>query len=433
MNGWAMMACGPQKRAIEEGCMPYRLIKYGLSSKHPDERMFRAPSGLKESYDAVIIGAGGHGLAAAYYLARDFGITDVAVLEKGYIGAGGTGRNTAIIRSNYLTPEGVKFYDESIRLFKDLSGEFDLNLFYSERGHFTLAHSDSAIRTMRWRTEVNKHLGVDSEYVEPESVKAACPPIDLTCGGDAPIMGALYHPPGAIARHDAVAWGYGAGADDRGVEIHQGTEVTGIDVKKDRVVGVRTTGGYVRTPKVLSAVAGWTPQVADMVGLRTPLTVRPLQACVTEPLKPFLDKIIVSGSLHVYVSQSSRGELVMGGSTDPYELNSMRSTLEFAEGLSGHMLDLFPALSNVKILRVWAGLCDMTPDFAPIMGRTPVGGFYIDAGWGTWGFKATPVSGKTMAQTVATDREPELIHAFRLSRFEELELTGEKGAASVGH
>jgi sarcosine oxidase, subunit beta len=413
--------------------MPYRLIKYGLSSKHPDKRMFTEPSGLKESYDAVIIGAGGHGLAAAYYLARDYGITDVAVLEKGYIGAGGTGRNTAIIRSNYLTPEGVKFYDESIRLFKDLSNDFDLNLFYSERGHFTLAHSDSSIRTMRWRAEVNKHMGVDSEYVEPEDVKAACPPIDLTCGGDAPIMGALYHPPGAIARHDAVAWGYGAGADERGVEIHQSTEVTGIDVKNDRVVGVRTNRGYVKTPRVLSAVAGWTPSITDMVGLRTPLTVRPLQACVTEPLKPFLDKIIVSGSLHVYVSQSSRGELVMGGSTDPYELNSMRSTLEFAEGLSGHMLDLFPFLSNVKILRVWAGLCDMTPDFAPIMGRTPVEGFYIDAGWGTWGFKATPVSGKTMAQTVATDREPELIHAFRLSRFENLVLTGEKGAASVGH
>jgi sarcosine oxidase subunit beta len=413
--------------------MPYRLIKYGLSNKHPDKRMFTTPSGLKESYDAVIIGAGGHGLAAAYYLARDFGVTDVAVLEKGYIGAGGTGRNTAIIRSNYLTPEGVKFYDESIRLFKDLSNDFDLNLFYSERGHFTLAHSDSSIRTMRWRAEVNKHMGVDSEYVEPEDVKAACPPIDLTCGGDAPIMGALYHPPGAIARHDAVAWGYGAGADERGVEIHQGTEVTGIDVKNNRVVGVRTNRGYVKAPRVLSAVAGWTPSITDMIGLRTPLTVRPLQACVTEPLKPFLNKIIVSGSLHVYVSQSSRGELVMGGSTDPYELNSMRSTLEFAEGISGHMLDLFPFLSNVKILRVWAGLCDMTPDFAPIMGRTPVEGFYIDAGWGTWGFKATPVSGKTMAQTVATDREPELIHAFRLSRFENLVLTGEKGAASVGH
>lgn len=413
--------------------MPLRLIKYGFSSKHPDGRMFREPSGLKGSYDVVIIGAGGHGLAAAYYLARDHGITNVAVLEKSYIGAGGTGRNTTIVRSNYLTPEGVAFYDESIRLFKGLSSEFDLNLFYSERGHFTLAHSDSAVRTMRWRAEVNKHMDVDSEYVEADFVKKECPYIDLTCGGDAPIMGALYHPPGAIARHDAVAWGYGAGADERGVEIHQNTEVTGIDVKDDRVVGVETNRGYIRTSKVLSAVAGWTPRITDMVGVRTPLTVRPLQACVTEPLKPFLDKIVVSGSLHVYVSQSARGELVMGGATDPYDLHSMRASLEFAEGLSGHMLDLFPSLSNVKLLRVWAGLCDMTPDFAPIMGKTPVEGFYLDAGWGTWGFKATPVSGKTMAETVATDETPEMIDAFRLSRFSELDLTGEKGAASVGH
>src|SRR3712207_6394181 len=198
--------------------MPYRLIKYGLSSKHPDKRMFTTPSGLKESYDAVIIGAGGHGLAAAYYLARDYGITNVAVLEKSYIGAGGTGRNTTIIRSNYLTPEGVKFYDESIRLFKDLSGDFNLNLFYSERGHFTLAHSDSSIRTMRWRAEVNKHMGVDSEYVEPEDGKEACPQIDLTCGGEAPIMGALYQPPGAIAAPDALAWGHRAGGGNPGGE-----------------------------------------------------------------------------------------------------------------------------------------------------------------------------------------------------------------------
>lgn len=413
--------------------MPYRLIKYGLSSKHPDKRMFTEREDLKESYDAVIVGAGGHGLAAAYYLARDHGVTNVAVLEKSYIGAGGTGRNTAIIRSNYLTPEGVAFYDESIRLFKDLSDDFDMNLFYSERGHFTLAHSDSALRTTRWRVEVNKHMGVNSEYVEPEDVKEACPEIDLSCGGDQPILGALYHPPGAIARHDAVAWGYGAGADQRGVEIHQGTSVEGIDVKNNKVVGVRTNRGYIRTSKVLSAVAGWTPDITEMVGIRTPLTVKPLQACVTEPLKPFLNVIVVSGSLHVYFSQSSRGELVMGGATDPYDLNSMRATLDFTEGLSGHLLDMFPMLSNVKILRAWAGLCDMTPDFAPIMGKTPIDGFYIDAGWGTWGFKATPVSGKTMAETVANDRAPDLIDAFRLSRFDDLELTGEKGAASVGH
>lgn len=395
--------------------------------------MFREPERLKRRYDVVIIGAGGHGLACAYYLARDHGITNVAVLEKSYIGSGGTGRNTAIVRSNYLTPEGVRFYDESVRLFRDLSSDFDLNLFYSERGHFTLAHSDAALRTMRWRAEVNKHMGVESEVVDRAFIKQRCPPIDLDCGHNMPIVGALYHAPGAIARHDAVAWGYGRGADQRGVEIHQQTEVTGIRVEGQKVIGVDTSQGFIETENVLSAVAGFTPRITAMVDLRTPLVIQPLQACVTEPLKPWLDAIIVSASLHLYVSQSARGELVMGASLDPYEVHSVRSTLDFTEGLAGHMLELFPSLSDVKVLRQWAGLSDMTPDFSPIMGRTPVEGFYIDAGWGTWGFKATPVCGKTMAHTIAHRKEHELIEPFRLSRFEEFELVGEKGAASVGH
>jgi len=217
--------------------------------------MFRTPDRLKPAYDVVIVGGGGHGLAAAYYLARDFGISNVAVLERGYIGGGNTGRNTTIIRSNYLTPEGVAFYDKSVELWQDLSQDFDLNLFYSTRGHFTLAHTDSAVRTMRWRAEVNKHFGVKSELVGPEDVRAACPQMDLSCGGHTPVMGALYHAPGAIARHDAVAWGYGRGADMRGVEIHQRTEVTGIDVEDGQVVGVRTNRGNIATRKVLSAVA----------------------------------------------------------------------------------------------------------------------------------------------------------------------------------
>jgi len=395
--------------------------------------MFRVPEGLKPAYDVVIVGAGGHGLAAAYYLARDFGITNVAVLERGYIGGGNTGRNTTIIRSNYLTPEGVAFYDKSVELWQDLSQDFDLNLFYSTRGHFTLAHTDSSVRTMRWRAEVNKHLGVRSELVGPEDVQAACPQMDLSCGGHTPVMGALYHGPGAIARHDAVAWGYGRGADMRGVEIHQRTEVTGIDVVDGKVVGVRTNRGSIATRKVLCAVAGFTPRITHMVGLRTPITIHPLQAMVTEPMKPWLDPIIVSGSLHVYVSQSARGELVMGASLDPYELHSTRSTFDFAESLSAHMLELFPFLSSAKANRQWAGMADMTPDFAPIMGKTPVEGFYLDSGWGTWGFKATPVCGKTMAHTVANDEDHSLIRAFNLSRFANYKLTGEKGAASVGH
>lgn len=413
--------------------MPLRLLRFALSKKYPEPRMFRVHDRLRKTYDVVIIGGGGHGLASAYYLARDYGITNVAVLEKGYIGGGNTGRNTTIIRSNYLTPEGVAFYDQSVKLFEDLSQDFDLNIFYSTRGHFTLAHTDSALRTMRWRAEVNKHLGVESEVVGPEEVKKACPPIDITCGGHAPILGALYHAPGAVARHDAVAWGYGRGADRRGVEIHQRTEVLGIDVEGGRVKGVQTSRGYISTRKVLCAVAGSTPRITQMVGLRTPIYVHPLQAMVTEPLKPWLDTILVSGSLHVYVSQSDRGELVMGASLDPYEVQSTRSTLDFVEGLAAHMLDLFPFLSNVKVNRQWAGMADMTPDFAPIMGKTPIEGFYLDAGWGTWGFKATPVCGKTMSYTVANDQDHELIRAFSLSRFAEFNLTGEKGAASVGH
>ena len=387
----------------------------------------------KAAYDVVIVGAGGHGLGAAYYLAKEHGITNVAVIDKGWLGGGNTGRNTTIIRSNYLTPEGVAFYDKSVELWQDLSQDFDLNLFYSTRGHFTLAHNDASVRTMRWRAEVNKHLGVRSELVGPRDIQDACPLMDLNCGGHTPVMAALYHAPGSIARHDAVAWGYGRGADQRGVEIHQKTEVTAIDVQGGKVRGVHTNQGYIATNKVLCAVAGFTPRVTHMVGLTTPIYVHPLQAMVSEPMKPWLDPILVSGSLHIYVSQSARGELVMGASLDPYEVQSTRSTLDFVEGLSAHMLDMFPFLSNVRVNRQWAGMADMTPDFAPILGKTPVEGFYLDAGWGTWGFKATPVCGKTMSYTVANDRNHPLIEGFNLSRFETYQLTGEKGAASVGH
>jgi sarcosine oxidase subunit beta len=411
-----------------------RLLKFGFSKEYLEPRMFRRPDGLRDRYDVVIIGGGGHGLAAAYYLAHEFGITNVAVLEKSYIGSGGTGRNTAIIRSNYLTEEGVNFYQASVDLFQDLSRTLDLNLFYSPRGHFTLAHSPASLRTMRWRAEANKHLGVESETVGPDFIQKKIPELDLTCGGkQPPVHGALYHPPGAIARHDAVAWGYARGADQKGCEIHQETTVTDIEIKDGAVEGVHTDKGYIQTDRVLSAVAGWTTGIQEMVGLRSPLVVHPLQAVVTEPTKPWLDAIVVSGSLHTYISQSSRGELVAGAALDPYELISTRSTLTFAEGLAGHMLDLFPFLGDIKIMRQWAGLCDMTPDFSPIMGTTPVKGFYIDAGWGTWGFKATPISGYTMAHTLATGRNHELIEPFNLSRFSRFNLVGEKGAASVGH
>ena len=413
--------------------MPLELLRYGLARRYPAQRFFPARAPLRPSYDVVIIGGGGHGLATAYYLAKDHGAKSVAVLERGWLAGGNTARNTAIIRSNYLTPEGVRFYDESVRLFQDLSADFDLNILYSTRGHLTLAHTDAAVRTARWRAEVNKHLGVNSSLVWPDDIRRLCPELNLSDEVRYPILAALYHPPGSIARHDAVAWGYARGAARRGVEIHTHTEVTGIRIDQGRAVGVETSRGFVKAGRILQSVAGNSSEVARMAGLRLPIRTIPLQACVSEPYKPVLDPIIVSGSLHVYISQSARGEFVMGGSTDPYTLYHTRSTLDFKEGLMAHMLELFPFLAKAKVLRQWAGLADMTPDFSPVMGPTPVRDYFIDAGWGTWGFKATPVCGKRMAECLATGTAPDLIAPFALDRFDRFQQVGEKGAASVGH
>jgi len=418
--------------------MPFGLLKFGLNKGHPVPRALPPATDLKSSYDIVIVGGGGHGLATAYYLARDHGITNVAVLDKGYIGGGNTGRNTTIIRSNYLTPEGVKFYDESVTLYQDLANDFDMNLMYSTRGHYTLAHTDSAIRTMRWRAEVNKHMGINSELVLRDELQKMVPQLNYSEDVRYPIMGALFHEPGAIARHDAVAWGYGVGAAKRGVELHQNTEVTGFEITPAngapaKITGVKTTRGTIQAGKVIQAVAGMSGVVAKMAGFKLPIKTVPLQACVSQPLKPFLDAIVVSGSLHVYVSQSARGELVMGGSTDPYGVYQTRSTLDFKEGLMMHMLELLPYIGEVKLLRQWAGMTDMTPDFAPIMGETPIENYYVDAGWGTWGFKATPVCGKRNAEMLATGKVPDLIAPFALQRYHDFKLVGEKGAASVGH
>ena len=388
---------------------------------------------MKGSYDVVIVGGGVHGLAAAYYLAANHGITDVAVLDKGYMGSGGSGRNTAILRSNYLTPEGVRFYDRSVQLYQRLATDLDYNVMFSQRGHLTLAHSDASLRTMRWRAEVNKVEGVDSEVIGPAEIKRLAPFLDVSPAARYPIMGALWHPPGGIIRHDAVVWGYARGASARGVHIHQNTEVTGIDVAGGRVRGVRTSNGDIATGVVLNATAGWSTLISDMAGVTMPVMTSPLQAAVTEPVKPFLSTVIVSGTLHVYISQTDRGELVFGASVDPFTSYSMRGSLEFIEGLAGHVLELMPALGKVRLLRQWAGLCDMTPDFSPIMGKTPVDGFLVDVGWGTYGFKAGPVSGEAMAQCIASGQTPEIIAAFGLERFGEGALVGEKGAAAVGH
>jgi sarcosine oxidase subunit beta len=413
--------------------MPFGLLKYGFAKQYPARGLLPPATELKPRYDVVIVGAGGHGLAAAYYLAKLHDITNVAVLDKGYLGGGNTARNTAIIRANYLTPEGVAFYRESMALWAGLSEEFGLNIQYSTRGHLTLAHTDSALRTARWRAEVNQHLGVDSELIGPDEISRLCPSLNLSRESRYPILGALYHRPGATARHDAVAWGYAEGAAHHGVEIHQHTEATGIKVRSGRVTGVETSRGPVECNIVLQAVAGSSSLVADMAGLKLPIRTIPLQACVSVPMKPFLDPIIVSGSLHVYIWQTARGELVMGGATDPYPLYGTRSTLDFKEGLMADILELFPFLAEARVNRQWAGMADMTPDFSPVMGMTPIENYYVDAGWGTWGFKATPIAGYTMAECIAGTRQPPLIQPFRFDRFDEFEQVGEKGAASVGH
>ncbi len=409
----------------------FDLVRHGLTSA-PWQRAWRSHD-LQPAYDVVIVGGGVHGLATAYYLAANHGITNVAVLDKAYIGSGGSGRNTAIIRSNYLTPEGVRFYDRSVQLYATLAADLNYNVMFSQRGHLTLAHNDGSLRTMRWRAEVNKLEGIDSEVIAPDEVKSLVPYMDTSSAARYPILGALYHPPGGIVRHDAVVWGYARAADAYGVHIHQNTEVTGIDVASGRVEGVQTSQGRIAARTVVNCTAGWSTLISDMAGVAMPVSTFPLQAAVTEPVRPFLRAVVVSGTLHVYVSQTDRGELVFGASVDPFTSYSMRGSLDFTEGLAGHVLELMPSLAKLRLLRQWAGLCDMTPDYSPIMGTTPVEGFYVDVGWGTYGFKAAPVAGETMAALIATQRVPQLIAAFDLARFADGRLVGEKGAASVGH
>lgn len=395
-------------------------------------RMWRSRP-LRPRYDVVIIGAGVHGLATAYHLAKR-GVRDVAVLDKSYLGAGASGRNTAIIRSNYRTPEGVAFYDESVKLYEALSAELGYNVLFSQQGHLTLAHTDSALTGLMVRAEINQLCGVGSRIIGRDEIKALVPALDCSDRPRYPVLAALYHPPGGIVRHDAVVWGYARAADRLGVEIHPFTEVTGIDVAQGRVTAVRTTQGDIQAGAVVNATAGFCSTIAKMVGLRLPITTHPLQALVTEPLGAFLDKVIVSANLHVYVSQTDRGECVIGSEIDPYASYSHRSTLPFLESTAHHTLELFPCLKHVRVLRQWAGICDMTPDYSPIMGEVPgLRGFYLDVGWGTYGFKAGPVSGRRMAELIATGRTPELIKPFSITRFQDGRLLGEKAAAAVSH
>ena len=392
------------------------------------EKMWQKHS-LKDRYDVVIIGAGVHGLSTAYYLGK-LGVTNVALLDKGYLGGGGSGRTTAIIRANYLTPQGIPFFYESVKLYEDLSQELNYNLLFSQMGRLDLGHTESAVFGLRMRTEFNRILGVESRLIGPQEIKEMVPPIDLREGKDLPIMAALYHPPAGVIRHDAVVWGYARAVSGMGAEIHPHTEVMGIKRDNGRVTGVQTSKGNITAETVVNATAGWTSTIAKMVDLDLPITTHPLQAFVTEPLKPFLDITVSSANLHVYAYQTDRGEVVVGGAVDPYSTYSQNSTLEMLEELAKHTVELFPCLREVKVLRQWAGLCDMSPDYAPIMGEVPgIKGFIISCGWGSWGFKAAPVAGKRLAELIATGNTPDQIKPFSITRFEDGRPVNERAAA----
>lgn len=415
--------------------MPFGLLKYGLNNDYPFEKDadLPLPTDLKQHYDVVIIGGGGHGVATAYYLAKYHGITNVAVLEKGYLGGGNTARNTAVIRSNYLTPEGVKFYSESVKLYENLSNEFDFNIMYSQRGQLTLAHTDATVRAFRQRAEVNKHFGGRTELINPSDIAKLVPTLNLN-PANLPVLAGLWHKDGATARHDAVAWGYARGATQRGVELHQLTEVTDVVVSNGRATGVKTTRGNVNAGVVIQAVAGHSALVAQKAGFELPLVAYPLQAMVTLPVKPLLTPLVSSSALHCYVQQTSRGEIVIGGGSDPYPLYNSRASLPLKESLISSAVEMFPFLSEMRLLRQWAGITDMTSDYSPVMGLSPVDNYYLDAGWGTWGFKATPICGKTMAELVASGgKVPELIQPFELARFDRFEQVNEMGATAASH
>jgi sarcosine oxidase subunit beta len=387
----------------------------------------------KPRYEVIIIGAGGHGLATAYYLAKEHGVRDVAVLEKGWLGGGNTGRNTTIIRSNYLWDESARIYDHAVKLWEGLSQELNFNVMFSQRGVLHLAHTVHDLHEIKRRLHANRLNGVDSEFLTPEQIKRLEPLLNTSRSARYPILGASLQRRGGTARHDAVAWGYARGADALGVDIIQNCEVIGIRTRAGKVEGVETTRGPIRCARLAAVPAGHSSVIAAMAGFRLPIESFPLQALVSEPVKPCVNTVIMSSAVHGYISQSDKGELVIGAGTDQFTSYSQRGSFHVIEHTLQAIVALFPAFSRMKMLRQWAGIVDVTPDRSPIIGRTPVENMFINCGWGTGGFKATPGSGHVFAWTVARGEPHPIAAPFSLDRFASGQLVDEHGAAAVAH
>ncbi len=402
------------------------------ASRPEPERLWRSTE-PKGSYEVVIVGGGGHGLATAYYLARNHGIRDVCVLERGWLAGGNMARNTTIIRSNYLWDASAALYEHSLQLWEGLEDELDWDLQFSQRGVLNLAHSLGDVRSSLRRVEANRLNGIDAEWLEPAEVAAFCPIVNVSPDVRYPILGATLQRRGGVARHDRVAWAYATRASELGVDIVEHAEVTGFLRDGDRVCGVRTTRGDVLAGRVALAAAGHTSVLASMLGLRLPLQSHPLQALVSNLYEPVLGCVVMSNAVHVYVSQADKGELVMGAGIDAYNGYAQRGSFHVIEHQMAAALELFPIFRHAQLLRTWAGIVDVSPDASPIIGPTPIEGLFINCGWGTGGFKATPGSGWVYADTIANSRPHPLAAPFSLERFVTGALVDEHGAAAVAH
>ena len=411
----------------------FSIFRRGLSGHDSWRPQWRRAT-PKASYDAIIVGGGGHGLGAAFYLAKEHGLTNIAVVEKGWIGGGNTGRNTTIIRSNYLFDESAALYDHSVKLWEDLSQVLNYNVMFSPRGVMMLAHNVHDVQVFKRHVHANRCNGVDNEWLTAEQAKEFCPPLNISPDIRYPILGAALQRRGGTARHDAVAWGYARAADALGVDIIENCEVTGfLKDASGAVEGIQTTRGVIRSRKIGVSAAGNTSAVLGLAGVALPLESYPLQALVSEPVKPAFPCVVMSNTIHAYISQSDKGELVIGAGTDAYTSYTQRGGLHINTHTLDAICELFPMFRRMQMLRNWGGIVDVTPDRSPIIAKTPVPGLYVNCGWGTGGFKATPGSANVFAWTIARD-EPHPINApFTLERFRDGHLIDEAAAAAVAH